>query len=458
MEHFSFFAPATLLKSGHAGSKRKIRVGGLISSEAKDADGEIVESGGIDFSYFTSGFGKVKFEHDSPLLKEPDNIIGFPDNLIRKGKDTFFEGTLVDFEGVPDDQLTPQQKSAKSAYGLLKSMEDHNADSPSIPQKAGWSIEGDVLERDKATGRVKKSRVTNVVLTTKPINPTTYATLLKSLNTGYEVNPANMSGIAVARKESIEEGNLKHNKKNTKGVKCMFKNKQEAYDHYLAKGMSAEKATDMANIWETESKAETALTGATESLQKSIKEIEAIEKIELEASNPEKLRKSLKTIQEDEEADLGAYLSEKQQTDFQNAQNIEQLAKKVDGLAKSLSSLVAGIDGLLQFNAYSRTIMQKSLSANTEISAVAAKGIAKLVGVQAGKSVMTTDLIQDTNYIDNNKPQTPVLDRPATMSLLKSLQTDGKVTADDVMNYELTGRLSPAHEALVKSKATSVIG
>jgi hypothetical protein len=456
LEHFSFFAPATLIKSGHNG-KRKIRVGGLISSEAKDADGEIVESGGIDFNYFTSGFGKIKFEHDSPLLKEPDNIIGFPDKLIRKGKDTFFEGTLVDFEGVPDGSLTPQQKAAKSAYGLLKSMEDHNADSPSIPQKAGWSIEGDVLERDKATRRVKKSIVTNVVLTTKPVNTTTYATLIKSLNTGYEVNPANMSGIAVARKESIEEGNLKHNK-NTKGVKCMFKNRQEAYDHYLAKGMSEEKATEMANVWETESKAETALTGARESLQKSIKEIEAIEKIELEASNPEKLRKSLKTLQEDEEADLGAYLGEKQQTDFQNAQNIEQLAKKVDGLAKSLSSLVAGIDGLLQYNAYSRTAMQKSISANTEISAVTAKGVAKLVGVQAGKTGLVTDGIQNMNYTDNNKPQPPVLNRQETLTLLKSLQANNEITADDVMNYELTGRLTPTHEALVKSKATGVIG
>ena len=86
MPAFSFFADAYLAKSGN--KNEPYRVGGILTTEDRDSDGEIVKS--VDWSYFTGGFGKIKYEHND--IKGPDAIIGFPTKLFKSGKAHHFEG------------------------------------------------------------------------------------------------------------------------------------------------------------------------------------------------------------------------------------------------------------------------------------------------------------------------------------------------------------------------------
>ena len=85
------------------------------------------------------------------------------------------------------------------------------------PRKVGFSVEGKVLERDG--GRIVKAKIYNVAITVNPVNTTcSWDAVVKSFNgvaplnpvnksleAGHEVNPLEMEGGEVFRKESLEK-------------------------------------------------------------------------------------------------------------------------------------------------------------------------------------------------------------------------------------------------------------
>src|SRR4030042_1835631 len=174
---FKFFANAYIQKGG--APKTGVKVGGVITTENIDIDGEEIVP--IDWSYIDSGFGKIKYEHS--VFKGPEAVIGYPTKHLTKGKATHFEGDLIPFDpDLSEDKLTPQERLAKSTYTLLEHIDEYNSTNPPIPQRAGWSIEGNVVKSKSLKPGKVGARIINIVFTTEPRNMDTFATIIKSLS------------------------------------------------------------------------------------------------------------------------------------------------------------------------------------------------------------------------------------------------------------------------------------
>lgn len=453
---FSFFAPAYLAKSGSA--KTTPRVGGIISTERKDADGETILTKGLELDYFTGGFGKIKYEHDNELSKEPENIIGFPDVAIKKSNGLHFEGDLIPFEGIPDDQLTPQAKTSKAAHGLLKAIEQWNKEHPDKPQKVGWSIEGEYLKR--SNGTVHKARITNVVLTTKPKNTGTFATIIKSLEVGYAMSPETKSGFGATATESIETS-TKNNF--TKGDNNMFKSKEEAYKAYLSQGMSEEEAKEKASQWKPEAaeapagpaeEAFKSLANSKTAFQKAIDTAKEGGDLKIQSSNEMKksLDASIEKMKKGEDAvDISEYFADKQNADLQLHQNQEVLDQKLDLLSKSIVAIAEGLNALATGN----ESFNKSINTLSQAGKLTAQGIGMLIKGKASQSNLLTDGLAAYAYEDNNKADKQ-LSKGQKVEVLDKLYSEGKINSNVVMGFEASGYLDAQFEPMVKAKAAEM--
>jgi hypothetical protein len=131
------------------------RIGGIISMESKDQQGETLLQDGIDWSYFLEK-GWFNYEH----RPGPDNVMGHPESVTsvqRNGK----SATRV--EGV----LYLAKAKAREIYETAQAMQKAGTS-----RRLGFSVEGQVVQRDGMDPkRIKKARVLNVALTAHPVHP-----------------------------------------------------------------------------------------------------------------------------------------------------------------------------------------------------------------------------------------------------------------------------------------------
>ena len=109
----------------------------------------------MDWSYFLKR-GYFNWEHQ----QGPENILGVPEKVelvdVNGKKATKVEGFLL--------LNTPK---AKEVYTAIKAINDSNLD-----RQIGFSVEGQILERDKLNPKiVKRARILNVSITAHPVNP-----------------------------------------------------------------------------------------------------------------------------------------------------------------------------------------------------------------------------------------------------------------------------------------------
>lgn len=175
-----------------------VEIGGVISDEQMDTQGERIIQKGIDFNtYLLGGTGRIKYEHnDMPMYN-----IGFPEEVKVEDGKTMFKGRIFSKPGMENYNV------AKQVFDDLKLIAEYNKnnkDKPNFLKKGfGWSIEGGKLS--KSGTDVDKSFVTHVVLTTKPVNPRTTVELYKSFTAASAgVNPYDLIGSEAARNESLE--------------------------------------------------------------------------------------------------------------------------------------------------------------------------------------------------------------------------------------------------------------
>lgn len=151
------------------------KIGGVISSEAVDVDDEVVLQDGVDWSYFEAN-GWFNYDHG----KGADNILGYPERVIRDGSETRVEGHLL-----------LSNPKARSVYDLAQSLAKSNS-----PRKVGFSVEGRVLERDpKDRRRILKSQVLYVAITPTPVNTSTNMELIKSLARACDAGEQMVKGV-----------------------------------------------------------------------------------------------------------------------------------------------------------------------------------------------------------------------------------------------------------------------
>ncbi|MGB9660658.1 MAG: hypothetical protein ACPL5F_01400 [Moorellaceae bacterium] len=137
-------------------------VQGIASTEDPDLQNEIVVQEGMDLTPLLEE-GYINWNH----MPGPENIIGEPlEARIQKGPSLWIKGFLY-----------PHVERAKAVVKLLESQEI-----PVSNRRLGWSVEGRVVEREG--NRVVKSIVQHLAITHEPVNPYTWAELVKSMTTG----------------------------------------------------------------------------------------------------------------------------------------------------------------------------------------------------------------------------------------------------------------------------------
>lgn len=139
-------------------------VAGYASTGAEDLQGEQIDPAGIDDSYLVSD-GWVDYEHDT------DQVIGVPT-----------ENTHVDSNGLYlEAELFKNMPQVQDIIKLYHNIKDNDID-----RNLGFSIEGNVIERDPDDESIiRQVQITGVAVTKNPANTeATWELLTKSLTAG----------------------------------------------------------------------------------------------------------------------------------------------------------------------------------------------------------------------------------------------------------------------------------
>jgi hypothetical protein len=158
-----------------------VKIGGILSSQGIDFQGETVCQAGIQWDYFLK-HGWLNWEHQPG----PGFIMGYGERVFpckdEQGNEaTGFEGVLVNDKKIVADTVDTIRALKKG--GDLR--------------RIGFSVEGPVIQRDpRDRKRVLKSKVMNVSVTAHPIQPDSRLELLMrsmGANIGYQ-GPASGGG------------------------------------------------------------------------------------------------------------------------------------------------------------------------------------------------------------------------------------------------------------------------
>lgn len=196
MSHTDFhfeFEFETFEKAG-APPGRERRIGGVVSTDHLDKQHEVLLQEGLDFSPFLKG-GWFNDNH----LKETGKAIGYPEiaqmRTLPDGKKGWYvEGYLLKGHPPADD-----------IWNLAQALERSQTN-----RRLGFSVEGQILERDPSNPRtVRKAVVREVAITRCPVNDHTQLSLLaKSLAAGNAVaNPGTAAGEGFPLRTESLEGN-----------------------------------------------------------------------------------------------------------------------------------------------------------------------------------------------------------------------------------------------------------
>lgn len=169
-----------------------IIIGGWASTATRDFQGESIDPVGIDCSYFIK-HGWIDWEHDT------DEKIGEPteNTFTDSSKGLYVEAKLF-----------PNNPYVKKLLRLTDDLESINSD-----RKIGFSIEGEIGERDEYDDTIIRSvLITGVAVTGNPANPdATWDYIQKSINrankqaleAGYGTSPDTQVDGGALRPESL---------------------------------------------------------------------------------------------------------------------------------------------------------------------------------------------------------------------------------------------------------------
>jgi len=162
---FKFEIPVEAFwKAGKKGQER--RIGGIISTESRDRQQEVVLQRGLDFSPFLQA-GWFNDNHS----KETTGIVGYPikvEKTIYKGKPAHrVEGYLL-----------PDYPRADEIWNLANSLQKTD-------RRLGFSVEGGVTRREHDGRTIAEAVVRNVAITNCPVN----------IDTGLEVLAKSMMSL-----------------------------------------------------------------------------------------------------------------------------------------------------------------------------------------------------------------------------------------------------------------------
>jgi hypothetical protein len=197
--HFDFDVEVFEKASAEAGKER--RIGGFVSTDHLDRQGEVLIQEGLDFDPFlTKGWFN---DNHSP---DTDGVIGYPEFAeLRTMPGGMHKGWYV--EGY---LLKPDR--ANGIWDLATELQKHD-------RKLGFSVEGGILKRDDENAKqVRKAVVREVAITKCPVNTATALNVLaKSLSAGSAISaPAVAPGEGFPLRTESLEGLSEEEKKKRK--------------------------------------------------------------------------------------------------------------------------------------------------------------------------------------------------------------------------------------------------
>jgi len=152
IELFSTWLPLGLVKSEEEG---RTKIGGIISTDTVDQQGDMILQEGMDFSYFLDK-GYFNYEHKGGV----EYIVGAPTKVERVNLDGK-QATRV------EGYLMTEKPLAKNIIETCVAMEKAQLD-----RQIGFSVEGQVVERDSVNRKIiTKAKILNVAITSAPVNP-----------------------------------------------------------------------------------------------------------------------------------------------------------------------------------------------------------------------------------------------------------------------------------------------
>ena len=172
-DFFSLWVPFSVIEKARPNAEKAEslvgRIGGIVSSESRDFQGERILQKGIDWSYFLK-YGWFNYEH----MQGPENVLGHPEKVSLTTSDG---KPATKVEGV----LYLHKPQARKVFETAVAMQKAGA-----PRRLGFSIEG---KKQECLGQdIMKSRVLNVAITAHPVNPDGRLEIIAKAMAGY--NPS----------------------------------------------------------------------------------------------------------------------------------------------------------------------------------------------------------------------------------------------------------------------------
>lgn len=173
---FAFDVPIGMWMDKSAPPGRQRRFGGLITTDGKDRQKEVILQKGLDFQPFLD-HGWFNDNHS----KETDGIVGFPDKnslaYYQKGEE------LPDGKNAPNNGHWAEGYMLENERGLKLWDTAQSLAKAGGDRRLGFSVEGGIQKRmGKDNKIIAKASVKNVALTNCPVNvDTRLETLAKSM-------------------------------------------------------------------------------------------------------------------------------------------------------------------------------------------------------------------------------------------------------------------------------------
>lgn len=184
-----------------SGEENPLRIGGIVSTDGLDRQGERVVQDGLDFAPFL----RHGWYNDNHGQKTTD-VLGYPTSVerVKKGQ-KLPDGSKSQHNGWWAEGYLLDTDEGRKVYSLAQSLGKSGGD-----RRLGFSIEGKVLARDRREhSKIVRAEVRNVAVTHCPVNTDTHLNALaKALMAGHaiEAPTGSESGDGFAlRTESMDK-------------------------------------------------------------------------------------------------------------------------------------------------------------------------------------------------------------------------------------------------------------
>lgn len=205
-QDFKIYAPLEAFEK--AGDDNPMRIGGMVSTDRLDKEGERILQEGLDFNPFLNE-GWFNDNHG----RKTGDVVGYPTEtkFVRKGEKLPNGKTSTTNGWWAEGHLVNTDKG-REIWGLAQALQG-------TKRKLGFSIEGRVQQRDpRDPSRVTKAVVKHVAVTHCPVNTDTeLESLSKALMAGSSIsNPGTSPGEGFALRGESLEGSPDHPTKKAK--------------------------------------------------------------------------------------------------------------------------------------------------------------------------------------------------------------------------------------------------